>query len=91
MVFDERLHRSQRNTCKNSNCTAIIEADYIQAGPRMEHPPGSDALRTQIRETIEELLTAIRKTITKIEVAVVEAESISLGRAPRKLCRTRVK
>jgi len=57
----------------------------------MEHPPGSDALRTQIREMIEELLTAIRKTITKIEVAVAEAESLSVSSAPRKPCRARAK
>jgi hypothetical protein len=57
----------------------------------MKHPAGSDALRTQIRETIEELLKAIRKTITEIEVAVGEAESISQGRTPRNLCRARLK
>jgi len=57
----------------------------------MKRPPGSDALRTQIREMIEELLTAIRKTITKIEVAVAEAESLSVSSAPRKPCRARAK
>ena len=80
-----------KHTCAHSNYTAIVGAKYTQAGPRMKHPAGSDALRTQIRETIEELLKAIRKTITEIEVAVGEPASISHGRAPRNLCLARLK
>lgn len=57
----------------------------------MKHPPGSDALRTQFRETIDELLIAIRKTVTKIEEAVAEVQPISLGRTSHNPTGQRVK
>jgi hypothetical protein len=57
----------------------------------MKHPPGSDELRTQLREQIQELLTAIRKTVNNLKEILAEAESISGGRALRKLCRSGAK